>query len=55
MKTKLWKILHLETTGWTEIEEKFCTKLSKEQCSQRIEALLAEGYNPNNIKAVPDA
>ena len=53
--TKLWKIIILETTGWNDIEEKFCTKLSKEACTQRIEALLAEGYNPNHLKAVPDA
>lgn len=52
---KLWKIIILETTGWNDIEEMNCVKLSKEQCTNRIESLLAEGYNPNHIKAVPDA
>lgn len=52
---KLWKIIILETTGWNDIEEPNCVKLSKEQCTNRIESLLAEGYNPNHIKAIPDA
>jgi hypothetical protein len=29
--------------------------LTKEQCSIRIEELLAEGYNPNRLQAIPDA
>jgi len=53
--TKLWKIIIFETTGWNDIEEPNCVKLSKEQCADRIESLLAEGYNPNHIKAIPDA
>jgi len=53
--TKLWKIVILETTGWNNIEESNCVKLTKEQCTDRIESLLAEGYNPNHIRAVPDA
>jgi|TARA_X000001036_G_scaffold409497_1_gene420632 uncharacterized membrane protein len=53
--TKLWKIIILETTGWNNIEESNCVKLTKEQCTDRIESLLAEGYNPNHIRAVPDA
>jgi len=53
--TKLWKIIILETTGWNTIEESNCVKLTKEQCTDRIESLLAEGYNPNHIRAVPDA
>ena len=32
--TKLWKIIILETTGWNEIEEPNCVKLSKEQCTE---------------------
>ena len=52
---KLWKIIILETTGWNNIEESNCVKLTKEQCTDRIESLLAEGYNPNHIRAVPDA
>ena len=53
--TKLWKIIILDTTGWNNIEESNCVKLTKEQCTDRIESLLAEGYNPNHIRAVPDA
>tara|TARA_B100000073_G_scaffold189177_1_gene156658 strand:+ start:303 stop:476 length:174 start_codon:yes stop_codon:yes gene_type:complete len=55
-ETKLWKIIHHETSGWNDIEERFCTKLNKEQCQKRLEELIAkEGYNPNHLKAVPDA
>ena len=51
---KLWKILSNETTGWHEIEEASCRKLTKEQCSVRLEQLMNEGYNPKYLKAVPD-
>lgn len=52
--TKLWKILSNETTGWHQIEEASCRKLTKEQCSIRLEQLMSEGYNPKYLKAVPD-
>ena len=51
---KLYKIQHNETVGWEDIEEPRCTKLTKEQCSIRLEQLMSEGYNPKYLKAVPD-
>jgi uncharacterized membrane protein len=51
---KLYKIQHNETVGWADIEEKHCTKLSKDQCKIRLEQLFAEGYNPNHIRVVYD-
>ena len=52
--TKLWKILHNDTIGWTPIEELGCEKLTKERCEERLEELMREGYNPNHLRAVPD-
>ena len=31
------------------------SKLTKEQCQVRLEELIAQGYNPNHLRAVPDA
>ena len=47
---KLYKLLQYSTMGWEEVY----TKLTKEQCSKEIQNLLAEGTNPQYIKAVPD-
>jgi hypothetical protein len=47
---QLYKLLQYSTIGWEEVY----TKLTKEQCSRKIESLLAEGTNPQYIKAVPD-
>lgn len=52
---KLYKIQEYSTTGWEDVSEPMCRKLTKEQCSIRIEELLAEGYNPNRLQAIPDA
>ena len=54
-EVKLWKIISNETTGWCDIGEAGTTKLTKEQCSQRLQELIAEGYNPQYLKAIPDA
>tara|TARA_R100001443_G_C3275917_1_gene159161 strand:+ start:241 stop:411 length:171 start_codon:yes stop_codon:yes gene_type:complete len=54
-EVKLWKILYNDVVGWNPIEEPFCVKLTKDQCQQRLEELMAEGYNPNHLKAIPDA
>jgi hypothetical protein len=47
---QLYKLLQYSTIGWEEVY----TKLTKEQCSREIQNLLAEGTNPQYIKAVPD-
>ena len=54
-EVKSWKILHNDTVGWVPMDEPRCKNLTKEQCEQRLEELLAEGYNPNHLKAIPDA
>ncbi len=52
---KLYKIQEFSTTGWEDVSEPNCSKLTREQCSIRIEELLSEGYNPNRLQAILDA
>lgn len=47
---KLYKIQEQDTTGWVEIEEKNCTKLTKEQASVRLQELMEKGFNPNHLR-----
>ena len=54
-EVKFWKILHNDTIGWTPMEEPGCEKLTKERCQERLEELMREGYNPNHLRAIPDA
>jgi uncharacterized protein YbdZ (MbtH family) len=46
----LWRIEESCTTGWEVIE----SKLTREGCKQKLESLLAQGYNPNHLRAIPD-
>lgn len=47
---KLYKIQEQDTTGWVEIEEPNCVKLTKEQASVRLSELMAKGFNPNHLR-----
>jgi hypothetical protein len=51
---KLYRIEEFNTTGW-EVVPGNSTKLTKEQATSKLEELLADGYNPNRLRAVPDA
>ena len=50
---KLYRIEELATSGW-ELIETTDVRLSKEQASERLNALIAEGYNPNRLRVVVD-
>ena len=50
---QLYRIEEETTSGW-HVTEPTDVKLTKEQASKRLEALLAEGYNPNRLRAIPD-
>ena len=50
---QLYRIEEETTSGW-HVTEPTDVKLTKEQASKRLEALLAEGYNPARLRAVPD-
>ena len=50
---KLYRVEELTTSGW-HVVEITDVKLTKEQATDRLNALLAEGYNPNRLRAVID-
>jgi hypothetical protein len=50
-ENKLYKIMNLCTNGWNLIDDR-ATNLTREQCTAMINDFIAEGYNPNSIKAV---
>lgn len=49
----LYRIEENYTNGW-ELIDPSCQKLTKEECNSKIESLLANGMNPNYIRAVRD-
>ena len=51
--TKLYRIEELSTTGW-ELVDKTAVRLTKEQAKVRLDKALAEGLNPNRLRAIPD-
>ena len=53
MPARLYRIEELCTDGWSVIDEK-AIKLTKEQAKARLESALAEGLNPNRLRAIPD-
>ena len=51
---KLYRIEEYSTTGWEVVAENNCTNLTKEVCTQRLNDLMTQGYNPNKLRAVID-
>ena len=49
-----YKVLRLTTEGYTEVDNINAVKLTKAQCDQVIQNLIADGVNPREIKAVKD-
>ena len=41
------------TTGWGVVDER-ANKLSKDEAKKVLENLLAEGVNPDDLRAIPD-
>tara|TARA_B100001996_G_scaffold268255_1_gene209675 strand:- start:142 stop:300 length:159 start_codon:yes stop_codon:yes gene_type:complete len=50
---KFYRIEELCTDGWSVLDEK-SIKLTKDQAKARLESALAEGLNPNRLRAIPD-
>ena len=48
---KLYKILTFNTNGWNLIED-YANNITREKCDELIQEFIAEGYNPNKLKAV---
>ena len=51
--TQLYRVEELTTSGWNVVEV-WDVKLTKEQATQRLNDLIAEGYNPNRLRATSD-
>jgi hypothetical protein len=50
---KLYRIEELCTTGWELVDEKY-VNMTKEVTQQVLTQLIADGYNPNSLRAVPN-
>lgn len=50
---KLYRIEELCTTGWELVDEKY-VDMTKERTKEVLDLLIAEGYNPNSLRAVPN-
>ena len=52
--TPTYKVLRLTTEGWTDFDSRTAVNLTKEQCDQVIQNLIADGVDYREIKAVRD-
>ena len=50
---KLYRVEELCTTGWELVDEKY-TGMTKERTKEVLDELIAEGYNPNSLRALPE-
>lgn len=50
---KLYRIEELCTTGWEIVDEKY-RQMTKERTKEVLNELIAEGYNPNTLRAIPE-
>ena len=49
-----YKVLRLTTEGWTDFDTQNAVNLTKQQCDQVIQNLIADGVDYREIKAVRD-
>jgi len=49
----LYRIEELSTVGWSLVEDRYVS-LTKDQTKEVLETLIADGYNPNALRAVPE-
>lgn len=49
---KLYRIEELGTAGWELVED--YKGLTREQAKEKLDILLADGYNPNRLRATLD-
>jgi hypothetical protein len=54
MTETLYRIEELYTNGWGLIDPS-AQKLTREECSNRLNSYLSDGYNPNRIRVALDA
>ena len=51
--SRKYRVEQYFTTGWGVVDEK-AIKLTKDEARKVLENLLAEGVNPDDIRAIPD-
>tara|TARA_Y100000766_G_scaffold248713_1_gene230648 strand:- start:64 stop:225 length:162 start_codon:yes stop_codon:yes gene_type:complete len=51
--TKVYRIEELGTMGWELIGDD-AVKLTRDEAKARLDAAIAEGLNPNRLRAIPD-
>ena len=50
---KLYRIEELNTSGWELFDVEYC-QLTREQAKEMLNQLIADGYNPNRLRASVD-
>ena len=51
--SRKYRVEQLYTTGWSVVD-KGAIKLSKDEARKWLEIKLAEGVNPDELRAIPD-
>ena len=51
--SRKYRVEQYFTTGWGVVDER-AIKLTKDEARKVLVNLLAEGVNPNDIRAIPD-
>ena len=51
--SRKYRVEQLYTTGWS-IVDKGAIKLSKDEARKWLEKMLAEGFNTDQLRAIPD-
>ena len=50
---RLYRIEELSTSGWELFDSDYC-QLTREQAKNKLDQLIADGYNPNRLRATID-
>ena len=51
--SRKYRVEQMFTTGWGLVNE-HSFKLSKDEAKKTLEELMAEGVNPDDLRAIPD-
>jgi hypothetical protein len=49
----LYRIEELTTSGWELVDVDY-VQLNREQATEQLNQLIADGYNPNRLRAIHD-
>ena len=51
--SRKYRVEQYYTTGWSVVHQN-AIKLSKDEAKRTLETLMAEGVNPDDLRAIPD-